>query len=69
MIKIQYTTRRGKIVTRLFGDQRVMWVRYTELVEQEVQTRKHAPTDSGDVRFENMAEATALGKRLCQANI
>ena len=59
MISIKYKTRRGETVTTKYTlEQAIARLQYLE--EDEEDTKRFAPTDSGDVRFENCAECMAL---------
>jgi hypothetical protein len=59
-MRIQYTDRLGRKHDAACNDFASAAARLVELDAIEAETRKCAPTDSGDVRFNYRAEATAI---------
>ena len=59
-----WTDRHGNIQHRDFSTTEEAAYRLIWLDSQESKTRKYAPTDSGDVRFNYCAEADAIREQL-----
>jgi len=57
---IQFQTRQGRYITREFVTREAALERLAFLNTQEAETRRVAPTDSGDVRFNYTAERRAI---------
>ena len=64
MIVTSFENRQGHTIPRAFNTIGEARARYDYLQKVEADTVRHAPTDSGDVRFNYQREAAAIAWRL-----